>query len=273
MAGTSPIKLGSASLSSWTFEAASSISTSPSGIQSCVVSALWPDGSTILSNLPAAGASVSAIESTGYIPSSFVLDLTEKGPDIDYIEGRIARAKFTFKRQDPNRKGSTASRQVFVDGVINYKSLLQYISFQLATGESQDGIQGFPEPICTVMYNSDTEPGIADGLYALPVSTRASGFPSVPDIGVPASYILPAGSKVSYYNNTTNVSSFTNLTVSVQTIMNFSQNFKANPNGWQLQKIKITPVANRSFFDVEETWRISYVFSGNVLLGTIPPFP
>ncbi len=278
MAGTSPIKLGSASLSSWTFEAASSISTSPSGIQSCVVSALWPDGSTILSNLPVAGASVSGIEPTGYIPSSFVLDLTENGPSIDYLEGRIARAKFAFKRQDPNRTGSTASRQVFADTVLNYDSQFNQQTMAVVglggvnnvslTGQNPNTF-GFPEPKVTVKYNSTSEPdftGTLANMYALPGSARAAGFPNVGDVTVPSTFPVGSGAVVSYFDGT----NFVSLLLSAPTTFYFETIYKSHPRGWQLINFKYDPVANRSFFDVEEEWRNYYFFFGTTFIGKSP---
>ncbi len=278
MAGTSPIKLGSASLSSWTFEAASSISTSISGIQSCVVSALWPDGSTILSNLPAAGASISGIEPTGYIPSSFVLDLTDNGPSIDYLEGKIARAKFAFKRQDPNRTGSTASRQVFSDTVLNYDSQFNQQTFAVIglggttevslTGQNPNQF-GFPEPKVTVKYNSTTEPdftGTLANMYALPGSAKALNFPNVGDVTVPSTFAVGPGAVVNYFDG----AHFVSLLVSVPTTFQFATVYKSHPRGWQLINFKYDPVANRSFFDVEEQWRNYYFFWGTVFIGKSP---
>jgi hypothetical protein len=277
MAGTSPIQLGSA-VSGWTFEAATSISTSPSGIQSCMVSALWPDGSTILSNLPAAGASVSAIESTGYIPSSFLLDLTEDGPAIDYIEGRIARAKFKFKRQDPNRIGATLSRQVFADTVLNYDSQFNQQTFAVVglggitnvglTGQNPNQF-GFPEPKVTVKYNSTTEPdftGTLANMYALPGSAKALNFPNVGDVTVPVTFAVGPGAVVTYYNGTTFISEL----VSVNSTYYFSNVYKSHPRGWQLINFKYDPVANRSFFDVEEQWRNYYFFFATTFIGKSP---
>ncbi len=268
MAGTAPIRLGSA-VSGWTFESGSSIETSASGIQTISVKALWPDASTILSNIPAYGSSVSVIESTGFIPSSFVLDLNETGPAIEYLEGLIARATFKFKRQDPARTG-LSSRVVFVDTIINYKSLLSpWLNYQIsATGEVQDGVFGFPEPVCTVKYNSTTQVVFSDGIYALPGTARAVDFPPVPAISVPISFVAGVGAVVSYYDGTTFVSVGP---LAANTTFNFSSDFVANPRGWQLVKLKIDPIAARSFFDVEETWRNFYLFQGVHFVNAIPP--
>ncbi len=280
MAGTSPIKLGSAA-SGWTFEVASSIDESSSGIQTCTVSALWTDGSTVLSNLPAAGASVSVIDSTGYVPSSFLLDYSEAGPNIDYIEGRVARVKFKFKRQDPNRIGRTFAI-VESDSVINYKSDLSsdnltFISFGGSTGQLGSFLTfGFPEPVATVMYNSTLQPSLGSGgltqLYALPGSPDAQGFPAVPSIFNPISIPVRAGGSVTYYNPTT--SAFITVgPVMVDTAFNFVNEYRPNVLGWQLQKIKAKAIANGAFYDAEEEWRISYIARGSVLVGTVPPLP
>ncbi len=283
MAGTSPIRLGSA-VSGWTFEAASSVDESPSGIQTCTVQALWPDGSTVLSNLPAAGASVSVIDSTGYVPSSFLLDYSEAGPNVDYIEGRIARVKFKFKRQDPNRIGRTFAI-VESDSVINYQSSLNadnlmftaYSGGGAATsGLDSFGVFGFPEPVATLMYNSTTQPGIGSGglsqLYALPNSADAQGFPAVPSIFNPLSIPVRAGGSVTYYDPGTQAFVLVGPVI-VDTTFNFVNEYRPNVLGWQLQKIKAKAIAGGAFYDAEEEWRIYYVARGSVLVGTVPPLP
>ncbi len=280
MAGASPIQLGSA-VSGWTFESGSSVEESPSGIQSCTVNALWPDGSSVLNNLPSAGASVSVIEGSGYIPSSFLLDYSESGPSIDYLDGRIARAKFKFKRQDPNRIGRTFAT-IESDSVINYKSDLSsdnltFISFGGSTGQLQSFLTfGFPEPVATLMYNSTSQPSLGSGgltqLYVLPGSPNAQGFPAVPSIFNPISIPVRAGGSVTYYNPTT--SAFITVgPVMVDTAFNFVNEYRPNVLGWQLQKIKAKAIANGAFYDAEEEWRISYIARGSVLVGTVPPLP
>ncbi len=275
MPGTSPIPLGSA-VSGWTFEAASSVEESASGIQTCTVSALWPIGSTVLSNLPAAGASASVI--TSYIPSSFLLDYTESGPGVDFIEGTVARVKFKFKRQDPNRTDITASRQVFADTVLNYDSQFNQQTLAVVglggvnnvslTGQNPNTF-GFPEPKVTVKYNSTAEPdftGTLAAMYALPGSARAAGFPNVGDVTVPSTFLVGAGGVVTYFNGT----NFVSVLVSVPTSFYFSTIYKSHPRGWQLINFKYDPVANRSFFDVEEQWRNYYFFFGTQFIGKSP---
>ena len=280
MPGTSPIRLGSA-VSGWTFEAATSVDESPSGIQTCTVSALWPVGSTVLSNLPAAGASVSVIDSTGYVPSSFLLDYSEAGPNVDYLEGTIARVKFKFKRQDPNRIGRTFAT-VESDSIVNYKSdlnsdNLNFISYGGASGELQSFLTfGFPEPVATLMYNSTAQPSLGSGgltqLYALPGSADAQGFPAVPSIFNPISIPVRAGGSVTYYDPATSAF-ITAGPVLVDTTFNFVNEYRPNVLGWQLQKIKSKAIANGAFYDAEEEWRIYYIAHGSVLVGTVPPLP
>ncbi len=280
MPGTSPIQLGSA-VSGWTFEAASSVEESASGIQTCTVQALWPIGSTVLSNLPAAGASVSTIDSTGYVPSSFLLDYTEAGPNVDYLEGQIARVKFKFKRQDPNRTGSSASRQVFADTVLNYDSQFNQQTFAVVglggvnnvslTGQNPN-VFGFPEPKVTVKYNSTSEPDFSGSLanmYALPGSSNAAGFPNVGEVTVPSTFQTAAGGVVSYFDGT----NFTSELLAADTTFVFATVYRPHPRGWQLINFKYDPVANRSFFDVEEQWRNYYFFFGTRLISRTPPAP
>lgn len=272
-----PIQLGSAT-SGWTFEAASSIDESPSGIQTCTVSALWPDGSTVLNSLPAAGASVSVI--TNYVPGSFVLDYSEAGPNVDYLEGRVARVKFKFKRQDPNRIGRGFAT-VESDSIINYKSPLSsdnlsFISYGGTTGELQSfQIFGFPEPVATVVYNSTSQPGIGSGgltqLYVQPNSTAAQGFPSVPTITNPLSIPVRAGASVTYYDASGMPPGFVTIgPVTVDATLNFTNQYNPNPLGWQLQKIKSKAIAGGAFYDVQEEWRIDYIPTGSTLIG-MPP--
>ncbi len=288
MPGTSPIQLGSA-VSGWTFEAASSVEESPSGIQTCTVQALWPVGSTVLSNLPSAGASVSVIEGSGYIPSSFVLDYSEAGPNIDYLEGQIARVKFKFKRQNPNRIGRMFAI-VESDSVINYKSplnenSLQFIAYSgggaATSGFGTFGPFGFPEPVVSVIYNSNTQPGIGSGslsqLYALPGSSGAFGFPPAPTIFNPISIPVSPGGSVTYYQTNSNGANSGFRTVgpvAVRTVFNFITEYSPNVLGWQLEKIKSIAIAGGAFYDVTEEWRIYYLLpSGATFVNAIPPFP
>ena len=280
-----PIRLGSANTTGWTFESGSAIEESPSGIQNCTVQALWPIGNTVLNNLPAAGTSVSAIEPTGYIPSTFVLDYSEAGPSIDYLEGQIARAKFKFKRQNPNRTGRTFAI-VKSDSVINYQSKLNENSLQFiaysgggtaTSGLGSFGSFGFPEPVATVRYNSTTQPGIGSGsvgqLYALPGSANAQGFPPAPSIFNPVSIPVSPGGSVTYYD--AGAAAFILVgPVVVATTFNFITEYRPNVLGWQLEKIKSVPIAGGAFYDVTEEWRIYYLLPyGSTFVSAIPPVP
>lgn len=266
-----PIKLGSANTTGFIFESGSSVSTDEYGIQTCEVRALFPDGSMIYNNIPVAGVSFSAVFGNSYLPSSFLLDYSEGGPAVEYVEGQVARVKFNFKRQDPTQIGV---RKIYVDSTINYKTLLSPINYALATGQaSGESELGFPEPVVTVLYSSTTRPGIGSGglsqLYAQPGSTNATGFPSVPEIDVPLVFLAPAGSVVSYYDGETFVSS----TLEVDTTFTFNLRFKPNPSGWQLVRLKSDPVAAAAFYAIEETWRNFYIFFGVQFINAIPPPP
>lgn len=267
-----PIRLGSAASAGLIFEVGSKITTSDSGIQSCEIKALYPDGQNVFTVIPAAGVTFSTVFGNSYLPSTFKVDYTTGGPDIEYLDGQVARATITFKRQDPAQIGV---RKIYVDSTLNYKSMLSPIFYtgQAASGEAQDGVFGFPEPVVTVKYNSTSQPGIGGGslgsLYALPGSSNAAGFPAAPDISVPWTFVVPTGSAVSWVNGTT----IQSTTVTVDTTFTFSLNFYANPRGWQLIKLKSDPVAATSFWDVEENWRNFYFFRGVTFVSAVPPIP
>jgi len=268
-----PIRLGSAALSTLVFETGSQITTSDSGIQSCSVKALCGDGQNIFSNLPAAGTPFSSVFGNNYIPSNFLVDYTDSGPQVEYLEGRIARVTFSFKRQDPTQVNV---RKIFVDSTLNYTSVLSpYFAYQIAaSGETQGGVFGFPEPVVTVKYNSTSQPGIGSGglsaIYALPGSTNASGFPAVPTISVPYVRVFSAGAVLTYFNGTNYVSAGP---LGTQTTFTWNLNFVPNARGWQLIKLKSDPLAAASFWDVEEQWRNFYFFNSVTLLSVVPPIP
>lgn len=264
-----PIRLGSAAASGLVFSTGSRITTSDSGIQSCAVKAVCADGANIFSILPAAGTPFSSVFGNSYLPSNFLVDYTDTGPEIEYLEGRIAQVTFNFKRQDPTQFGV---RKIYVDSTLNYKSFLSPLIYSglAATGENQDGIFGFPEPVVTVKYNSATRPGIGSGglsqIYALPGSSNASGFPDAPDISFPYTFIVPPGSVVSYISG----GNIVTVTVTATTTFNFGINFGANPRGWQLIKLKSDPVAAANFYDVEENWRNFYFFKDVTFISRTP---
>lgn len=272
MPGTDPIRLGSAALlTGFTFEAGSRVTTSDSGIQSCQVRALFSDGANVFSNIPPAGTSFNTLFGNAYLPSSFVIDYTDSGPEVEYLEGKIARVTFNFKRQDPTQMNQ---RKIFVDSTINYTTALIPLRYLLATGEnSTESEFGFPEPIVIVKYNSSIRPGIGSGglsqLYAQPGSSNASGFPPTPEINVPLVLNLPAGVNVTYFDGET----FVNSTLTAPTIFTYAQIFRPNPSGWQLTRLKSDPVAAASFYDVEETWRNFYIFFQVQFVSAIPTPP
>lgn len=252
------------------FEAGSKITTSDSGIQSCEIKSLCSYGSLVFSVIPPAGATFSSVFGNSYLPSTFKVDYTGGGPDIEYLEGTIARVTITFKRQDPAQVGV---RKIYVDSTLNYKSMLSPIFFTgyAASGEDQDGVFGFPEPTVTVKYNSTSQPGIGGGtltsLYATPGSSNAAGFPAAPDMAVPWTFVVPRNGVVSWFDGTT----IQNATVAVDTTFIFNLNFYANPRGWQLTKLKSDPVAASSFWDVEENWRNFYFFRSVTFVSAVPP--
>jgi hypothetical protein len=268
-----PIKLGSAITSALVFDTGSRVTTSSSGIQTCAVQALCSNGADVYNQLPAAGATFGSVFGHFYLPATFLVDYTDGGPEIEYLEGRVARVTILFKRPDPLASGETASRKVFIDSVLNYKSILSPFFYSLtATGEQQDGIFGFPEPVCTVRYNTTSPPSIGAGnlstLYALPGSQQASGFPPVPTINVPYSVLIGVGGVISYFNGTAFVSAGP---MTVPTTFNFNFTFNANPKGWQLTRLKYDPVAGSSFYDVEQNWRNFYFFTGVTFINRVPP--
>lgn len=259
-----PIRLGSALTGGLIFQAGSRLTTNDAGVDEAAIKVLYAGGP-----LPtlAKGTPYGAIFDNGYLADSFLLD----DVDVDYLEGRVLGGTLTFKRQNPLLTGRTHAL-ISTDSVINYKTLLPPITYTLATGEqSGESILGFPEPTVTVKYNSNTQPGIGAGgltqLYALPGSSNAQGFPSVPDITVPIVFTVGPNSVVSYYNGTT----FVSVTVTVTTTFTFSAIFKPNPAGWQLTRLKSDPQSGANFWDCEEEWRNFYYFATVQFISRVPP--
>lgn len=275
-----PIRLGSAAGNSLIFESGSRVTTSDSGIQSCEIKALYPDGANVFNVIPVAGVTFSSVFGSSYLPSTFLVDYTGGGPDIDYIEGKVARVTINFKRQDPTKLNV---RQIFVDSVINYESpmnenTLTFIAFSgggtATSGLSSFGPFGFPEPVVTVKYNTTTRPGIGSGglaqLYALPGSTNANGFPSAPSIFNNTSIPVQPGGSVTYYDVAT--SAFITVgPVTTLTTFTFRTEYRPNALGWQLVRLKSDPVAAATFYDVQEEWRTYYFVVGTTLVSAIPP--
>jgi len=267
-----PIKLGSAAGSVLIFEKGSRITTSESGIQSCAVSALCPDGANVFSFLPPAGSTYNFVFGNNYLPSTFRVDITGGGFDIEYLEGKAARVTINFKRPDPNRPQGRSGAKISVDSAINYKSVLD--NWQQPAIQASDGTRppvfGFPEPIVTVKYANVTPPPIGGGvsaLYAQPGTPRTAGFPNLAEIDANIDFTVPNGSAVSYFDGTT----FQNFVASGTQVCHFQLVFLPNPLGWKFDKLKWDPQSDSNFFDVEETWRGQYFFSGVRFLGHSPP--
>lgn len=277
-----PIKLGSATSSQLVFETGSHVTTSDSGIQSCSVKALCSDGANVFNNLPAAGTSFDSVFGNSYLPGSFLVDYTDSGPEIEYLEGRIARVTFNFKRQDPTQINV---RKIFVDSVINYQSplnenTLTFIVYSgggaATSGLSTFGPFGFPEPVVTVKYNTNSRPSIGAGslntLYALPGSTNANGFPSTPSIFNQLAVPIGPGGTVTYFDR--NESAFVTAgPVVVQTTVTLVTEYRPNVLGWQLTRLKSDPLAAANFWDVEEEWRTFYFAYGTTFQSAVPPLP
>lgn len=272
MAGD-PIKLGSAAGTRLVFERGSRITTSDSGIQSCAVSALCPDGQNVFNFVPPAGANFNNVFGNSYLPATFKVDYTGGGADIEYLEGKAARITINFKRPDPSRATGRPGAKISVDSAINYKSILdqqQQPAIQASDG-TRPSIFGFPEPIVTVRYVATNPPPIAGGnvggLYAQPGTSRAAGFPDLSEIDTPIDFSLPSGSVVTYFNGTTFVSMGP---LGSATLFHFIMIFVPNPLGWQLQKLRWEPQTDSSFYDVEEDWRGAYFFAGVRLSSHVP---
>jgi hypothetical protein len=275
MAGT-PIKLGSAAGTRLVFERGSRITTTDSGIQSCAVSALCPDGANVFNFIPAAGSNFNNVFGNSYLPATFKVDYTGGGADIEYLEGLAARVTINFKRPDPNRQVGRPGAKIAVDSAVNYKSILSGAFYPTpivgfpAGGDTNADVMGFPEPIVTVSYANLTVPPISrglNGLYATPDEPAAAGFPVLTQIRVRFDIQLPVGGVITYWNGTAYVSygpAATNV------IFQFRLIFDPNSLGWQLQKVKADPQADSSFFDCEEQWRMKYFFTGVQFLRIIP---
>jgi hypothetical protein len=271
MAGT-PIKLGSAAGASLIFEKGSRITTTASGIQSCAVSALCPDGANVFAFLPPAGSTFNFVFGNNYLPATFRVDITGGGYDIEYLEGKAARVTINFKRPDPNRPTGRSGAKISVDSAINYKSILDQWGLPaiVAADGTTPAVYGFPEPITTVKYASITPPAIGGGLnplYAQPGTPRTAGFPNLAEIDIALDFTVPNGTVVTYFDGTT----FQSFTATGPQVCHFQQVFFPNPMGWKLEKLKWDPQSDSSFYDVEETWRGQYFFNGVRFSGHSPP--
>ena len=276
MPAPDPIRLGSAVGTGFTFESGSQTSTDQYGIQTCDVNALFPYGGTVFTFMPAEGSSFTSVFGNAYLPSSFLLDFFEGAPQVEYLDGTVARVKFKFKRIDP----LFANRRIIsVGAVLNYDSQFNQSSFSVIglggtaslslTGSNPNKF-GFPEPVVSVKYSTTTAPGIGAGdlstLYALPGSSKTAGFPAAPDVTVPTTFPVSAGSLVQYFDGTEYIAE----TPAANSIYTFTTSFKAHPRGWQLTNLKYDPIANQNFFAVEETWRNYYFFYGVTFVNHTP---
>src|SRR4030095_11784106 len=210
MAGE-PIKLGSAAGNRLIFERGSRITTSASGIQSCAVMALCPDGQNVFNFLPPAGANFNNVFGNSYLPATFKVDITGGGYDIEYLEGKAARVTINFKRPDPTRTTGRAGATIAVDSAINYKSILSGTFYPTpvvgvpASGDQNSDLMGFPEPIVYVRYSNPTIPPLArgfNGFQAAPDEAAAAGFPDLRQIRVRWDVAIPKGATVTYWNGT-----------------------------------------------------------------------
>jgi hypothetical protein len=275
MAGE-PIKLGSAAGTRLVFERGSRITTTDSGIQSCAVSALCPDGANVFNFIPVAGANFNNVFGNSYLPATFKVDYTGGGADIEYLEGKAARVTINFKRPDPNRLTGRAGAKIGVDSAVNYKSILSGTFYPTpvigwpASGDSNADLMGFPEPIVTVSYVNATIPRLSrgfNGLYATPDEPAAAGFPVLEQIRIRFDVPLSAGATITYWNGTAYVNYGP---AAANVIFQFRLIFDPNPLGWQLQKVKADPQADASFYDCEEQWRMKYFFNGVQFVRIIP---
>jgi len=264
-----PVRLGSANTSAFVFQSGSNTTTDKYGIQACSISALYPFGSAVFSAMPPEGSTYGSVFGNSYLPNSFLLDFFEGAPAVEYQDATVAKVTFKFKRIDPL---FTNRRTVSVDSIINYdnNALSQLIVPNTTNGLLQNQVFGFPDPTTSVTYSTTTAPGIGTGglssLYALPGTALTVGFPAVPDIYIPYTFQVAAGSVVSYWTGT----AFVSLSCAVNTTFIFNLVFLANPRGWQLTKVKYDPIANRNFFAVEENWRNFYTFFGAQFVSHTP---
>jgi len=253
MAGE-PIKLGSALTPRLIFQDGSSITISDSGIQECSIKALCPDAANVFSYIPAAGATYNSVFGNAFLPADFKVDRTkDSSVQIEYNKGISATITISFKRPDPDKTGEDASRKISVDSAFVFKDL-DSIAFGLDTsldGAKSMGAFGFPEPVVTVKYNSPTLPNIGGALYALPGTAKTLGFPTVANIALTEKLV-----------NWTDVPNQAGDVVTLQIL------YTPNPLGWQQTGISAEPVADKSFFDVSETWRTFYIFAGCSVIST-----
>lgn len=268
-----PIKLGSAFNGGLIFQSGSKVTTNDAGIDEAQIKVLYGGGA-----LPSLtkGTPYSAIFGNGYLPDSFLLDTGE----VDFLDGLVLGGTITFKRQNPLLTGRTKAK-IYTDSAINYDSPFLQTVLTVIAGNSSAGVGGsvgtgkfgFPEPVVTVKYNDSTQPSITGNitsLYATPGSAAAQGFPSVADITVPYSVPAGVGAYVSYFNGSAIVSKGPLV---ANTLLTFNLVFRANPLGWQLQRVKSDPISGPAFYDIEQEWKMSFFYASSNLVSAVPPLP
>ena len=254
MAGE-PIKLGSAAALRLIFQEGSTITISDSGIQECSIKALCPDGKNVFNYIPAAGTTYNTIFANDYLPADFKVDRSsDSSIQIEYTKGTSATVTISFKRPDPDKTGA-ASRKVSLDTSFKFiDTSLFDIGRELT--ESEIGVvnsPGIPEPVVTVRYNNPTMPNITGALYALDGTPQTAGFPHADNVVFRGNFAAlqtiqqPAHViTVNYVIETT---------------------FYPSPTGWFLVGLKAEPIADKSFFDITETWKRYYNMSGFTIVS------
>ncbi len=253
MAGTSPIRLGSAGSAALVPTTSSSISTDEFGVQHGTITY------NVGPETAAAGLRISLGSAYSGTLGSFSGFVVEKSGDIKGAEGNCATVDVGYAKIDP-----LFVRTIEVDSVLNYSSnaLSQLVIW--TAGIAQNNIFGFPDPTVSVKYASATEPNIGtSGIYSM----NPLNFPDTPDILVPFTFHVLAGSVISYWDGMT----FTSVgPLEGPATFIFNLDFISNPRGWQLTKIVSNPIANRSFFAIEEQWRNFYTFRGAFFVSRTP---
>jgi len=247
MAIGSPIKLGSAAAPRLIFQEGSTITISDSGIQECSIKALCPDARNVFNYIPAAGTSYNTIFANDYLPADFKVDRSSNSSiQISYDKGTSASLTISFKRPDPDKTGA-ASRKISLDTAFRFLSTTMFDFGRELTGDSVGLVSspGIAEPVVTVRYNSDTFPHIGGAVYALDGSPQAAGFPTVDDIVFRTS--------VAHLDVQQQPALITNIIYVIETT------FSPSPIGWQQTGLKAEPVADKSFYDITETWRRFYM--------------
>jgi hypothetical protein len=254
MAGT-PIKLGSAAELRLIFQEGSSITISDSGIQECSIKALCPDGRNVFNYIPAAGTKYDTIFANDYLPADFKVDRSKDSSiQIEYSKGTTALITLSFKRPDPDKTGA-ASRKVSVDTAFRFlnTSILEFGEQLIDSQVGLVGSPGIPEPVVTVRYNTPTLPTIGGAVYALDGTPQTLGFPICNNIVFKAGFAQIVAMQNPAHLETVNYI--------------IETTFAPSGLGWVLTGLKAEPVADKSFYDVTETWRRSYFPAESITLA------